>query len=283
MFLSAYKSSLIRWSRQCKQINGLKIIAMTNNYSLESNNIGEDKTNKELKVDDTTRIANLGKITDYLIKDGVPNLLVENYNDKYISDSVKLRLFPSLGYIPIISGRTKFNGSMNALRLILSTFILGHDIKHLHIHSIKNSTSEDSPNTHAYYKNSQKIIVKWSTCSPEEKCHHIKDRNTGIQAHHRIRDENNSTKEYNHKHVLDYILQPSNDKLNSANIEKEYKNILFKKHNSEGEPISRVLQGLFIFELSDDNSEIEVHTIEDIELIDYKKKMKEHTPHFAIC
>jgi len=195
MFLGRYRHSVIRIGRFCTRLHRLQTVTKVNNYTVNPNNeIDKTDAKKTLNVDDTTRITNLGEITNYLIKDGVPNLLLKNYNDNYISDSIKLRLFPTLGYIPIINGRTKFNGSMNALRLILSTFILDVNIKHLHIHSIKNSIDNSESNPYAYYKNSQKIIVKWSTCSPEEKCHHINDQNTGIQAHHRIRDENKLSK-----------------------------------------------------------------------------------------
>ena len=239
--------------------------------------------------DNMKNIANLGEITDYLIKDGIPNMLIHNFNDKYVSDTIKLRLFPTLGYIPVINGKIKVNASMNALRILLTTFLLDHDTKHFHIHSVQNISTKDtnniSANTYAYYKNSEKLYVKWATCSPHEKCQNINDHDIGIQAHHRTKDESLGKVEETLKHqsLLDYILRPSQDKLNSSNLEKEYQNLLLKKHNENGEPITRILQGVFLFEFDKNNCQIEVQTIEDIELIDYKRKLKQHSPNFAIC
>ena len=276
MLGNCFKNTLIRARIRC-------------NYPLEytiarvhySTNIEHDK--QELNG-----IANLGEITNYLVKDGIPNMLVHNYSNKYVSDTIKLRLFPTLGYIPVINGKTKVNASMNALRLLLTTFILDHDTKHFHIHSVQNISSKNtdniSANSYAYYKNSEKLYVKWATCSPHEKCQDINDHDIGIQAHHRTKDESIGKEDTSkHESLLDYILRPSQDKLDNSNIQKQYKSLLLKKHNENGEPITRILQGVFLFEFNKDNCQIEVQTIEDIELIDYKRKLKQHSPNFAIC
>ncbi|KAG0660969.1 hypothetical protein C6P45_001445 [Maudiozyma exigua] len=277
MLTNNLKRTIIRSRKRCDYL--LRCTVTRSSYSTAT------KFNNQ---NNNEQIANLGEITDYLVKDGIPNLLIHNYNDKYISDTMKLRLFPTLSYIPVINGKVKVNASLNALRLLLTTFILNHDTKHFHIHSIQNISSKDrdniSANTYAYYKNSEKLYVKWATCTPHEKCQDISDRDIGIQAHHRTRDgsigKNDTSR---HESLLDYILSPSQEKFNSSNIEKEYNNLLLKKENENGEPITRVLQGIFLFEFNKDNRQIEVQTIEDIELIDYKKKVKQHSPNFAIC
>lgn len=229
------------------------------NYSI-GNNHSKDHDNS---------IVNLGKITNYLIKEGVPNLLQTNYESKYIDDSIKLRLFPTLSYIPIINGKTKFNASMNALRLIINTFIL-NGTAHLHIRSIKNLKRDPD-----------KLLIKWSTCtSLENKKHEHLPKDKTIFETTKISSftTSNTSNNTSHEHIVDYILQPSIKKLNVPLISQEYKSVISKKNN---ENISRVLQGVFIFEFNSDNSKILVHTIEDIELIDYERKVRNPTNLFA--
>ena len=91
--------------------------------------------------------------------------------------------------------------------------------------------------------------------------------------------------------VIDYILHPAVNDINQSVI-SEYIECAMEKsvqkntnktdedEKSEGaskknkkKKLSRLIRGTFIFEFNEENSRILVHTIEDVELIHYEKRI----------
>ena len=96
--------------------------------------------------------------------------------------------------------------------------------------------------------------------------------------------------------VIDYILHPTANHLNQGVISEYIENAAEKSvgksfstsedskvdenkktdGDSKGnkkKSLSRLIRGTFIFEFNEENSKILVHTIEDVELIHYEKKI----------
>ncbi|CCD24726.1 Mco32p NDAI_0D04120 [Naumovozyma dairenensis CBS 421] len=233
--------------------------------------------------------ANLGTITKYLTVGGIPNLLQKSIDDKYLCEDVQLRLLPTIyPYIPTIHGRSKYNASLNAIRLIVRNFILSEKCR-LHILSVQTVLSKSTLEKNANFKfitNHDKLIVKWQTCLSEDDCktHKLENmKSTKLAGKNAAADDDEST-----SHIVDYILDPSKGQLNENIVSKHFQdiNLSVAEDKEDGEAsgereikeqkpkkISKLLKGIQIFEFNEDNTKIQVHTFENIEMINFEKKI----------
>ncbi|EDO18203.1 hypothetical protein Kpol_543p33 [Vanderwaltozyma polyspora DSM 70294] len=204
-----------------------------------------------------SKIANLGLITEYLKDDGIPNLLQKNFNNKFIDNEIKLRvktvdqnnlLFKEYS----IQGKKKYNISMKMIRLILNKFIIDKNC-HFHVMSVKSILNDDNldSNRNDFVTDNDKLIIKWHSCLPNEgRCKY-------------------DTEELNKKSLLKQNI-----------LEKIFSEKTYNSNNSYEDEIEDIrntstanevnISGKFIFEFNDNNDKIIVHTIENIEMIDYR-------------
>ncbi|CCF58993.1 hypothetical protein KAFR_0F03980 [Kazachstania africana CBS 2517] len=222
------------------------------------------------------KTANLGEITKYLTNKGVPNLLQGNLCKKYLDADIQLRLFPTIfPYLPTIKGSTKYSASMNAIRLIIEKFVLsnGHQKQFkdyfLHVMSVKSYQGHNirtlPSKEYKFLTENDKLIIKWRTCAPNLSCSHLLPLNSAKL------DEGWS---HHSRKLLDYVIHPA------ANQNWGTRNDFL---STEDKNVTRLLSGVFIFELNDDSSRIAVHTIDNIELIDFSKKSVTNEKNALAC
>lgn len=238
--------------------------------------------------------ANLGEITQYLLHEGVPGLLQRNYSSTRIHPDAQLRLFPMRPYTPTVRGRRKLEASLNALRFLLTTFVLprGSD-NHIHIHAA-HSLAPGVHSPHAVCPEASKLLVRWATCTPEEHGRHQQES----RPRHRwsVRGGRDSASAEPPRGIVDFVLRPSEENRGvSERAAREWQQRLLSQSGtlsgSGSGPaiplppaeITRVLQGIFMFEFSADNSQILVHTIDDVEMIDYERKKVRSAPKMFAC
>ena len=160
----------------------------------------------------TTRHANLGMMTNYLTKEGVPNLLQETISDQYLDENIQLRLLPTTyPYIPTINGKVKYKASLNAIRLIVKNFIL-NDTCRIHISSVKTILAKDKEHSGkgkgdpfvGFVTDNDKLIIKWQTCISNDDCSKIHVTPARINMKPPPPHGNDSST----SHIVEYILDP---------------------------------------------------------------------------
>lgn len=200
-----------------------------------------------------TRHPNLGNITEYLVKEGVPQLLQRNVKSEYIDENIKLRI-TTVAKSPYlknykVQGKMKYEGSMAVLRMLVKSFILDRNC-HFHITSVhtklKGELSEDEVKRKNEYDTlNDKLLISWQSCLPDEiVCKYEKTSPIVDEGETRLKGE-----------------EVSKDESNSANSQNSTRR-------------GKFISGKFIFEFNDDNTKIIVQTIENIEMISYKKLKK---------
>lgn len=203
----------------------------------------------------------MGQITEYLLEEGVPNLLQKSLKDCYLDEHIQLRFLPTTHpYFPVLQGRTKYKASLNAIRLISNKLILKKDCQ-LHINSVT-TLLRDSPD-HRYncVTNNDKLVVKWQSCTPQETFKH-----GGTQG--KVSSVPKSFLTETAPPIVKYILQPTGKPLSNDMFGNEEPLV------AESDLVNRVVKGVFVFEFNEDNSKISVHTFEDMEMIDFNKKIE---------
>ncbi|CCE64893.1 hypothetical protein TPHA_0J00700 [Tetrapisispora phaffii CBS 4417] len=202
------------------------------------------------------KIANLGSIVEYLRNDGIINLLDKNFEQKYIDENIRLRILylrsnnDLINHYNICSGRRKYNGSINVVRLIMNNFLFDRK-PHLHILSTETVVGQKAPSkTYEYVTDNDKIVIRWQTCvlNDNKTRYHRDGRYTKNNMHHLLQP-----------HLVEKIRTQDETKLKDNDTRMD-----------DGKNIS----GKFIFEFNDDNSKILVHTIENIEIIKNKNYSK---------
>lgn len=216
-------------------------------------------TRGSVRLNSSVRHANLGEISEYLLKVGVPNILQKPLEDRYLDEQIKLRFLPTTHpYFPTLQGKTKYKASLNAIRLISNKLVLKKDCQ-LHIISATTLLREKDGGRYNCVAPYDKLVVKWQSCTPEEKIGHHRGKTTSVPQDLM----NDSTPP-----IVEYILHPSGKKLSGEIMSND--EALIKEQSL----IDRIVRGVFIFEFNEDNSRILVHTFENVEMIDYNKKIQ---------
>ncbi|KAL3229541.1 hypothetical protein RNJ44_01677 [Nakaseomyces bracarensis] len=228
--------------------------------------------------------TNLGNLANYLKNTGVPNLLQENLKESILDEAIVLRLLPiAHPYIPNLHGLIQYNASMNAIRLIMRKFVLEETsrIKILSSKRISGAQGEDirqqcklSP----YLTNNDKLLIKWQSCLPQN-ADPIEPEDDDFNKTFTF-SSNDSLEQKKGSPILDYILQKNpagspnlSPGLISQHITIGNKLTSMNNDDTTDNEFTRIVNGIFVFEMNEDNTKITVHTIENVELIDYERRL----------
>lgn len=220
-----------------------------------------------------TRVANLGLMTDYLRLEAVPSMLNRSFEMQRLDAEVKLRLLPTTHpYLPTIQGINKYKHSMNAIALIIRNFVLNERCA-LHVIGVETVAEGRSSERYNTLTSMDKVIIRWQTCA--EGCAHLGPENVTSQANFGLYKAKNgqslSDGETQAKsQMLRYILNPGHT-MSETLVEEHARPVSDEESQWQ---LSRVIQGIFIFELNHDNSQISVHTIDNVEMSDREKKVE---------
>lgn len=189
--------------------------------------------------------ANLGSMVSYL-QTTVPNLLHELINEEKLDRNIKLQLLPTLyPQFSTFHGIIQYKAVMRTTQLIVKKFILNR-ICHLKIKDLRviESAGQDF----------DKVIIKWET------------------------------EEYNKPQKIVYDLETIENPLSSLRYtNSNHYQWLTDKYGKWSGKNDRVINGIFIFELNETNTNITTHVIDNIEIIDdgEEKKNTNTTPIFC--
>lgn len=210
------------------------------------------------------KLANLGSMIDDL-KELVPNLLRTSLPKSLVLPEIMLRVSPShfelLNLIlPNIKGHVSYYAACKALQIFLTSVVLNPQVK-IHVHAIRTSTFPE-PNT--VYSHSTKVYMRWSTC--QEGCSHLtRNEDTSV-----ARDSHSTARAKLGSHRWsgfdpDKVIDKDSWWVTSSLADLTKGLIGLKKDDLR---LERVILGVFIFELSEDNSQVLVHTIEDMTIVE---------------
>ncbi|CAH6723556.1 hypothetical protein CLIB1444_16S01442 [[Candida] jaroonii] len=201
------------------------------------------------------KVVNLGKVTDQL-QDLIPNILNKSLPKSIISSDIMLRFIPTHvneSYLPSIRGHVSYYASFKAIQILTTAFILNPQVK-LHIQSIKVIEEESNIDVLCVYKKSTKIHVRWTTCN--EGCYHLNDSKSTSDA--KLGSHTWSK--------VDTSRVNLDDTFSLRNISKLSLGLVGLNKNQK--QLERVVSGIFIFELNEENDKIIVHTIDDVNIIE---------------
>ncbi|ABN67026.2 conserved hypothetical protein [Scheffersomyces stipitis CBS 6054] len=235
----------------------------------------DPETRKELQ-----RKANIGTMIEE-IKKLVPNILGKSLPKSIISPEISLRICPSHfdefnAYLPNLKGHVTYYATCKAIQLFMTSVVLSPKVQ-LHIQQIRVSTS---PDPWAVYADTTKIHVRWSTCS--EGCFHlsndlqesVKDDGTNVEENFQ---STSAAKLGAHRWSKLDTMKILREQDSPGGISKTLPSITSTLARlpaaligltKENKKLERVISGIFIFELNEDNDKIIVHTIENVDVIE---------------
>lgn len=136
----------------------------------------------------------------------------------------------------------------------------------LHIHSIRVA---NGPDPQCMFNDTTKLFVRWSTC--HHGCTHLEEHGTS-EAHlgtHKWSQEDTKKIFDNHKSISSILSKLPGTIMGLT---------------KEPKKLERVLSGLFIFELDEDNTKVLVHTIENMEIIErFEPKEADDVNALRVC
>ncbi|CDK25805.1 unnamed protein product [Kuraishia capsulata CBS 1993] len=217
--------------------------------------------------------ANLERMVAMLKKE-VPNTLKTQLPFDYVDKNVVLRIFPEkLPNVPVIKTNTMYFSVSKILTVIIRNFILSSRVK-LHIQQVnvlENSTglsdavfdeaesrimlnkdrvSETESLSIGLFERSTKVVIKWRTCV--DGCSHLHTSRTV--------DSDMGAFRISNLNLYDLFINHS-----FSEVKKEPDTL----------HLERVMCGVFVFELSENNDKIKVQTIDDVELVETDTKDKD--------
>lgn len=234
---------------------------------LQFSSEGKDPDKKDLK-----KKANLGHIIDE-IKVLVPNILTKSLPKSIISNDITLRICPTHmdelnAYLPVLKGYVSYYTTCKTLQVILTSIVLSPKVK-LHIQSIRTSDGADIQCVHP---KATKIYVRWTTC--EEGCTHLSSESEGdgndISSYHSTSDAKLGSHRWSKFDSAKVLSNASNDGTISNSIGTTLTLLTtgLIGLTRESKKLERMISGIFIFELNDNNDKIIVHTIENVDIIE---------------
>lgn len=226
------------------------------------------------------KMSNLGSMIDDL-KEVVPQLLSRSFPKEMVLPDVLLRICPSHldlinSYLPTIKGRVSYYATCKALQMFFTSWVLNPRVK-LHIQLIRTS---HFPEANCVYSHSTKIYIRWSTCS--DGCTHLlepePDRLDDSEQVSRSTSTSKATLGSHRWSGIDTEKfteseHPGGWSL-SASLADLTKGIIGLKQ--EDIRLERIILGVFVFELSEDNTEILVHTVEDMNVVEHEQDVPVH-------
>ncbi|EER34133.1 conserved hypothetical protein [Candida tropicalis MYA-3404] len=220
----------------------------------------DDKKELERKI-------NLNRLIDKL-KENIPDILETSLPKSLISKDIYLRICPSQvdeNYVPKLNGQVTYYTTCKAIQLFLTSVMLSPKVK-LHIHSIRVA---NGPDPQCMFNDTTKLFVRWSTC--HHGCTHLEEHGTS-EAHlgtHKWSQEDTKKIFDNHKSISSILSKLPGTIMGLT---------------KEPKKLERVLSGLFIFELDEDNTKVLVHTIENMEIIErFEPKEADDVNALRVC
>lgn len=229
------------------------------------------------------KLSNLGAMIDDL-RELVPQLLTESFPKEMVLSEVLLRICPSHrdilnSYLPTIKGRVSYYATCKALQLFFTSLVLNPRVK-LHIQLVRTS---HFPEPNCVFAHSTKVYMRWNTCS--EGCIHLLEPNEPDLVPSDTLNEDSSSLDSmpgsTSKATLGAHLWARIDpekfsvshvqaKSLSASLSDLTKGIIGLK--KEDIRLERIILGVFVFELNEDNTEIVVHTVEDVNIVEREQE-----------
>ncbi|KAG7665649.1 uncharacterized protein J8A68_000855 [[Candida] subhashii] len=231
-------------------------------------NPNKDKHKKEV----LEKKANLGSIVEQL-KTTIPNILEKSLEKSIISPHIHLRICPSQfdeNYLPNLKGHVTYYTTCKTIQLFLTSVILSPKVK-LHIQSIR---IHDGPDPQAMLEDTTKIFVRWSTCA--EGCPHLlSDEDNGGGDFHSTSHAHLGSHRWSKSDTMKLFKNHHGGNGEESNAKLSYLTGALGRLpktlmglTKEPKKLERVISGLFIFELNDDNTKILVHTIENVDVVE---------------
>lgn len=205
----------------------------------------------------------------------VPGLVNKSLPKELISPDILLRICPTHfadlnSYLPNIRGHVSYYATCKTLQLILTSLVLNPRVR-IHIQSIRTSRSSTGLDLQCVYPEATKIFVRWSTCS--EGCEHLSEADESDTVNFHLTSEAKlGTHSWSKFDSLKVVGGTSALSLKATiglltagliGLTKADKNL------------ERVISGIFIFELNQENDTIIVHTVEDIVMIEKTEREEE--------
>ncbi|KAK6458297.1 uncharacterized protein RJT20DRAFT_126294 [Scheffersomyces xylosifermentans] len=233
---------------------------------------------KEPNRKDQNRKANLGAMIDD-VKALVPNILNKSLPKSIISSDISLRICPSYfdeynAYLPNLKGHVTYYATCKALQLFMTSVVLSPKVQ-LHIHSLRVS---HSPDPLAVFPDTTKIHVRWSTCS--EGCYHLSlgESPDKDSTHHSTSEAKLGSHRWSKLDAMEVLRNGKESEAESSGgVSKTLPSITTALTRlpaaligltKENKKLERVLSGVFVFELNENNDKIIVHTIENVDVIE---------------
>lgn len=217
--------------------------------------------------DEQTRVANLGLMVEH-VKTLVPGIMSKSLPKELLSSDILLRLCPTHfaelnSFLPHIRGHVSYYATCKTLQLILTSLVLNPRVR-IHIQSIRTTKSSTGLDLQCVFPEATKIFVRWSTCS--DGCEHLSAADESDKLNFHLTSEAKlGTHSWSKFDSLKAVGGASALSLKNTiglltlgliGLTKAEKNL------------ERVISGIFIFELSEQNDSIIVHTVEDIVVIE---------------
>lgn len=222
------------------------------------------------------KLSNMGSMIDNL-KDLVPQLLHKSFPKNMVLSDVLLRICPSHlelfnSYLPTIKGRVSYYATCKAIQMFFTSWVLNPRVK-LHIQLIRTS---HFPEANCVYSHSTKIYVRWSTCSdgcthllePEPEAPHLAEGSA--QASQSTSKATLGSHRWASFDTEKFAGSSENVWSLSTSLADLTKGIIGVKQ--EDIRLERIILGVFIFELNEDNTEILVHTVEDMNVVEHEQE-----------
>jgi uncharacterized protein Veg len=205
------------------------------------------------------RTANLGTTIE-LLKELVPHIATQLLPKLLLSPQVLLRVCPSHfeeynAYLPAIKGVVPYYASCKLLQFILTSIVLTPQVQ-IHIQSIRTSVNDKIHPYYSVHPDSTKIMMRWTTSS--ERASDICGEKAA-PGWSRVA----TNKFFNLSEDDLKIDKPAGLGSTLALLSNK-----FKRVTNESLGLERVVSGIFIFELNEDNDRIIVHTVEDVDILE---------------
>ena len=257
---------------------------------------------KNVNEHEQQKKVNLGKMIMEL-KELVPGILEESLPKRLVDDKIVFRICPTYlkennGYFPLVKGAIAYYSTCRVLQLLVSCFILTPKVK-IHVQSIRvlASGNAGAPSLQGVFPESNKIYMRWSTCS--EECEHLLVEDKSSNASENMKKETHSSysnleprgsSELGHTKGKALLFGNLNRSLISQNKTSSPSLSVTLSHllrsliglKRERKKLERIISGVFIFDLSEDNERLIAHTIENIDIIE-KKEMQNANGELKIC
>lgn len=228
-----------------------------------------DDLPEQVSEPEQTRRANLGQTTDRL-RALVPLLLQKSLPKEMLLHDILLRICPSHfdlinAFLPNIKGHVLYYATCKAAQIFFTSFVLNPLTKlHIQLMRVSRSAGHDDGTT--------KIYMRWLTCT--EGCLHL------LGSHEQSENEPDSfatakAKLGVHSWALvdpGRVLPDQGHSWTVSNSIADLGKGLVGLTKDEPK-LERIVSGIFIFDLDEENTHVTVHTVEDMNITERRDEL----------